>query len=104
MWKTERREVWKTERRQVGLHPGRKGVPRQPLAATPDALQRKEQILMSSLRHPSRPSAGLVVSVIALIVALGGTSYAAFTCPRTASALSSLRTAPSRPGSSTTAP
>lgn len=31
--------------------------------------------------HPSRPSAGLVVSIIALIVALGGTSYAAVNLP-----------------------
>src|ERR1700746_1973294 len=36
---------------------------------------------MSSLR-PSRPSAGLVVAIIALIVALGGTSYAAFSLPK----------------------
>lgn len=36
---------------------------------------------MTSLR-PSRPSAGLVVSIIALVVALGGTSYAAFTLPK----------------------
>jgi hypothetical protein len=36
---------------------------------------------MTRLR-PSRPTAGLVVSIIALIVALGGTSYAAFTLPK----------------------
>jgi len=35
---------------------------------------------MTSLR-PRPPSAGLVVSIVALIVALGGTSYAAFTLP-----------------------
>src|SRR5215471_17935537 len=32
--------------------------------------------------HPNRPSVGLVVAIIALIVALGGTSYAAFTLPK----------------------
>jgi hypothetical protein len=35
---------------------------------------------MTRLR-PGRPAVGLVVSIIALIVALGGTSYAAFTLP-----------------------
>jgi hypothetical protein len=37
---------------------------------------------MSSLRHPGRPSAGLVVAIVAMIVALGGTSYAAFSLPK----------------------
>jgi hypothetical protein len=32
--------------------------------------------------RPGRPSAGLVVAIIALIVALGGTSYAAFNLPK----------------------
>jgi hypothetical protein len=32
--------------------------------------------------HLPRPSAALVVSIVALIVALGGTSYAAFTLPK----------------------
>jgi hypothetical protein len=36
---------------------------------------------MSSFR-PRSPSAGLVVAIVALIVALGGTSYAAFSLPK----------------------
>jgi hypothetical protein len=36
---------------------------------------------MTGMRR-GRPTAGLVISIIALIVALGGTSYAAFTLPK----------------------
>jgi hypothetical protein len=42
--------------------------------------------------RPWRPSAGLVVSIIALIVALGGTSYAAFSLPKNTVGTKQLRT------------
>lgn len=45
---------------------------------------------MSRLR-PGRPSPALVVSTIALIVALGGTSYAAFSLPRNSVGTKQLR-------------
>jgi hypothetical protein len=41
----------------------------------------KRRTRMSSFRRP-RVSAGLVISIVALVVALGGTSYAAFSLPK----------------------
>jgi hypothetical protein len=45
---------------------------------------------MTTLR-PRRPGAGLVISIIALIVALSGTSYAAFSLPKNSVATNQLR-------------
>jgi hypothetical protein len=47
-----------------------------------------------------RPGGAMLIAVAALFVALGGTSYAAFSLPKNSVAAGSSRTTPSRPARS----